>query len=196
MTRMIEAYGDGTYKCFKCRKRRPAKSFVHDGSHWGDSRMITGERISDEVFKDSVENGHGWACVECFIASGFMRALKDGEDIKCKPSDQWPDIRFEDLTKCIHCEMYWPFWDYNSYMAWTMDVHGNRMDVTSPEPLHAFIRQKGIIWGCKRCYVHSGLRAIKKEGHMRWRAYKPRGENSWASMAQYYRARGDYQATD
>lgn len=176
---MIDSYGDGTHKCFKCKKKQPTKSFTHDGSLWGDIRMATGERNPDEVFRDSVDHGHAWACEECFMASGFIRALKDGEELKCKPSNRWPGSRYEDLTKCIHCQMYWPFWDYNSYMPWSIDAYGNHMDVTSPEPLHAFIHEKKMIWGCDRCYVQSGLRAIKKEGHVHWTAYKPTGEDSW-----------------
>lgn len=193
---MIESYGDGTHKCFKCNKRRPTNSFVHDGSIWGDSRMITGKRMPADVFKENIDHGHAWACVDCFTASGFIRALKEGEEVKCKPSSQWPEERYEDLTRCIHCAMYWPFWSYDSYMPWRMDANGNHIDATSPEPLHAFMRKNKMIWGCDRCYVQSGLCGIKKEGSLRWKAYKPTGKDSWIEMAKGYRARGDYHAVD
>jgi hypothetical protein len=193
---MIEQCADGKYKCFKCRKKRPLQSFMYDGSHWVDSRMAMGERKPEDVFKDSVDHGHAWACEECFMTSGFIRALQEGEDVKCKPSKSWPEKRYEDLTKCICCQMYWPFWDYSCFNRWHVGADGNRVDVTSPEPLHAFIREKRLIWGCDMCYIESGLRAIRKEGNVRWRAYKGSDNFKWSEYAKACRERGDYHAID
>jgi hypothetical protein len=183
---MIETYADGTHKCFKCRNKKPTKSFMYNN-----------EIDENASLSDFVEMGHAWACVDCFLESGFCRQLAAEEEVKCKPSDRWPEIRYEDLTKCIHCQMYWPFWSYNSYNLWRFDSDGNSKDITSPEALHAFINEHGLIWGCRRCYKQSGLNAVRKEGGVRWRRYKPAGGVSWADMAaQYYRRQGDYQAVD
>jgi hypothetical protein len=192
---MIETYADCTYKCFKCRKKRPLQSFLYNDQirQW----CRAPEEKPEDCLKDYVEHGHAWACEDCFLNSGFCRQLKEGEVILSKPSDRWPDIRYEDLTQCIHCLMYWPFWDYQCYNPWILDSNWNeKKDVVDPSPLHAYIKEKGIIWGCDRCYQQSGLKAIRKEGNVRWRAYKPTGEDSWAAMAKYYRECGDYQACD
>lgn len=191
---MIEAYADGTYKCFKCRKKRPIDSFMYnDQIHGPEPRA---GMTPDDELKDYVDHGHAWACEDCFMKSGFCRKLEAGEDVLSKPSDRWPDSRYEDLTKCIHCQMYWPFWSYSSYNHWSFDGQCHRIDVIDPSPLHAFIRERRMIWGCSRCYTESGLNAHLKEGNIRWRAYKPKGEFSWAEMAKRYKARGDYQAID
>ncbi len=191
---MIEKCADGKYKCFKCRKNKPAGSFMYNNEiHGLDKRA---DKTFEDDLQEWVDNGHAWACADCFLKSGFCRQLADGEEIKCKPSDRWPENHYEDLTKCIHCQMYWPFWDYKSYNAWTVDSEGNKIDVASPEPLHEFVKKNRLIWGCGRCYTQSGLKAHRKEGNIRWRAYKPTGENSWAEMARFYRECGDYQAID
>jgi hypothetical protein len=189
---MIEAYADGTYKCFKCKKKRPVESFMYNDKLGRHGHFNS---LQDEI-NDYVEHGHAWACEDCFLKSGFFCKLQEGEDVPSKPSDRWPDVRYEDLTKCIHCQMYWPFWDYSSYNKWRFDGQGNRMDVIDPSPLHTFIKETRMVWGCSRCYTESGLKAHLKEGDIRWRAYKPKGEFSWAEMAKRYKLHGDYQAID
>ena len=191
---MIEAFADGKYKCFKCRKKRPLQSFLYNNQITEETR-VPEEKLED-CLKDYVEHGHAWACEDCFMKSGFIRKLDDEEDIKTKPSDRWPDCRYEDLTKCIHCHMYWPFWDYSPYNKWMIDSEGNKKDIASPDALHAFIREKRMIWGCHECYTQSGLCAVRKEGNVRWKAYKPTGEKSRAEIARYHRSRGDYNAVD
>jgi hypothetical protein len=191
---MIEKCADGKYKCFKCRKNKPTESFMYNEKING-LEQCTGITLEDDL-QGYVDYGHAWACVDCFLKSGFCRQLADGEEIKCKPSDRWPEERYEDLTKCIHCQMYQSVWSYYSYNAWLFDSEGNRRKDRSPEILHAFMKENRLIWGCRNCYIESGLKAIKKEGNIRWRAYKPTGENSWAEMAKFYRERGDYDAID
>lgn len=188
LANMMEGYADGTFKCFKCKNKRQVQSFLYND-------ICEGKKPGD-VFVDYVEHVHAWACEDCFLKSGFCRVLCEGEDVKSKVSDRWPDTRHEDLTKCIHCEMYWPFWNYSSYNAWRFDSGGKRMEAVGPEQLHAFIREKKMIWGCSRCYKQSGLNAHMQEGNARWMAYKPTGEDSWADMAKHYKQHGDYQAVD
>ena len=109
-----------------------------------------------------VKCGSVWACVDCFMESGFCHMLPESMGINLMKDAQNPASRYNDLMQCIHCGMYQPFWEYTCYNNWMYHEDGRRKAIDSLEPLYSFMRRRELIWGCVKCYAESRLYIHRK----------------------------------
>jgi hypothetical protein len=96
---------DGLYNCFKCMKSVPGCDF-----------MYTGEADTEAELAKFASNGFAWACEGCFLRSHFCMVANNSQgSAKRIPSTEWPDVPYEDLTQCMHCERWLGAWWFTCY---------------------------------------------------------------------------------
>lgn len=75
-----------------------------------------------------------------------------------KPSDRWPEERYEDLFQCFKCKEWKPAWWYS------FGLHGSEDTDANPAVLEAW-KANGHIWACDHCFQRSELFACVEDGN-------------------------------
>ena len=154
------ADGVAVLRCFKCWKWHEPKDF-----------MYAGKATSEDDLQRWVQNGHAWACEGCFTRSAFCTIVLDAEDehLKRRPHPEFPDVPWEDTTKCIRCKCWLPANFYTCYGNWWKDVDGNDESETGTgDALQAFVRRRCLLWGCNCCFADSKLYAYRSAQSGQW----------------------------
>ncbi len=114
------------------------------------------------------------------MRSTFCTIVLNAEkDLERKPHPEFPDVPWEDTTKCIKCQCWLPPNFYTCYGNWwEVREEGNEENETSRgDDLNAFMRTRCLVWGCNSCFADSQLYVYRNAQNCRWVSrHRPRKE--------------------
>ena len=87
-----------------------------------------------------------------------------GKQWPCKPREEWPDERFEDLYHCHGCDEWLPRWHFEKgFMLHRARMSPNKSlgkiseELLKLDGLQRCLDEGAVRWQCDNCFVTTGL---------------------------------------